>query len=282
MKCRVVIADPAKNITAFVYDSLNLSIAQALLKVDFIHTSGTDLDILKEKHIEQVGFIHASGTHLDMMGGEFCANAARSFGLLVARERAIVGNGTVRITVSGSAAPLDVFVHSEKNYAAVRIPGPKAKTILTFDGAPLPVYHFDGISHIIAPNISATSEHVLMIKASFVQQQLPVPALGVLFYDEKRDFLEPAVMVFDTNSVVFESSCGSGSAAFGVWRAETVREARISYAVVQPGGTIEVTVIKHNNKVQSIDIGGTVLLSPVIDFELHTTVSGSEEGHRVL
>lgn len=84
MKLHVVLADPAGNRTALVEEravkeSSKREISRRLLE---------DASLA----IEQVGYFRMEGAgspaHLEMMGGEFCGNAARSFGLFLAKSAA--------------------------------------------------------------------------------------------------------------------------------------------------------------------------------------------------
>jgi len=76
----VIIANPAGNITAFVLDN-NIE------KKDYIYVANKLMEIA-ELEIEQVGFVKepklGGELRLEMMGGEFCGNATRSFGLYLA------------------------------------------------------------------------------------------------------------------------------------------------------------------------------------------------------
>ncbi|MDR0710551.1 MAG: hypothetical protein LBF77_10860 [Spirochaetaceae bacterium] len=74
--------------------------------------------------------------------------------------------------------------------------------------------------------------------------------------------MTPAVYVYGTASLVFESSCGSGSAALGTWQSEGLRDGEARYAVIQPGGIIEVRALKHQGQITDLFIGGPISLSP--------------------
>jgi diaminopimelate epimerase len=87
--------------------------------------------------------------------------------------------------------------------------------------------------------------------------------LGVMFYDEAARLMVPAVYVYGTDSLVFESSCGSGSAALAVWLSRELRDVERRYEVVQPGGTIEVRVGRRGGEITGISIGGPVGLRDV-------------------
>ncbi|GHU74156.1 hypothetical protein FACS189450_14750 [Spirochaetia bacterium] len=89
-----------------------------------------------------------------------------------------------------------------------------------------------------------------------------------MFYDTQKQFMYPAVHVAATDSLVFESSCGSGSAALAAWKAAELRDgeyrcgaAPVVWMAAQPGGIIEVRVSKLGGEISSITIGGPVSLS---------------------
>ncbi|MDR0624825.1 MAG: hypothetical protein LBG10_10425 [Treponema sp.] len=273
MKYEIAVADPAKNITVFVLNHTADRVAAAR-------------EILADRSLgaEQVGFVippdRAGGIwRLEMMGGEFCGNAARSFGLFAAREQGLSGDQTVVIGMSGAAEDLPVRVNVEDGWAAVEVPGPLAVETLEFEGRLLPVYIFDGITHVIAPDIPPDKKTCARIRAgiegAFVRPSAgqfpaagqppatgqPPAALGVLFYDTAAAFMRPAVYVYGTDSLVFESSCGSGSAALAVWKTQNQGDGEGACAVRQPGGIIEARVLWRGGGVRRISIGGAVHLS---------------------
>jgi hypothetical protein len=160
----------------------------------------------------------------------------------------------------------------------VEIPGPLAAETLDFEGRPLPVYIFDGITHVIAPDIPPDEKVFARIRAGAEKKFPPVEAgqteagpplaagqilsaLGVLFYDTAAAFMRPAVYVYGTGSLVFESSCGSGSAALAVWKTQERGDGEAVCAVRQPGGLIEVQVRRQGGGIRGIRIGGPVSLS---------------------
>jgi diaminopimelate epimerase len=285
MNYEIVVADPAKNITVFVLSPAEDRAAAARkLLAD------------SELKAEQVGFVIPPARdkgiwRLEMMGGEFCGNAARSFGLFAAREQGLSGEQTVVISMSGVEKNLPVKVHVEEGWAAVEVPGPLAVETLDLEGRALRVYVFDGITHVIAPDLSPDEKICARIRAGIegafgrssagppdslgqpgsLRQPLaagqpdslrqPPAALGVLFYDTAAAFMRPAVYVYDTDSLVFESSCGSGSAALAVWKTGNAGDGETVCAVRQPGGIIDVRVRRRNGGICGLSIGGTVSLS---------------------
>jgi diaminopimelate epimerase len=291
VKLSIVRADPAGNITIFVLDqiddpALRLRAAGALLADPSLGA-------------EQVGFVippdrpPPAGTgrwRLEMMGGEFCGNAARSFGLYAARETGLRGKQEIRIGISGVPDPVPVRVDLDASTAELEMPGPRAGAVLPWEGRSLPLYFFEGITHLIAEGLSPGRDLALgLIEA--VRRTAPPPevprspdgrrsaddrrpagAWGVMFYDPARRFMRPAVYVAATDSLVFESSCGSGTAALAVYLSggppggpaggETRREWEIS----QPGGVIGVRAEIQAGKL-TLGIGGPVKLGGSVPVE---------------
>jgi diaminopimelate epimerase len=265
MSCRIVSADPAGNITIFVLDPVadgeeRACVAKALLADPSLGA-------------EQVGFVTpppegpgAEGWRLEMMGGEFCGNAARSFGLYVARETGLSGPQTVTIEISGSREPLPVRVDTGLGRAELGMPMPLAVEALEFEGRRLPAYVFEGITHLIFPEPDSVPSRELVFalrdKWRALVSPRPLPAaFGVMFWDGEKSFMRPAVYVEAAASLVFESSCGSGTAALAAWLARDLPDGESRWDVAQPGGIIEARVLKKGGVIRSISIGGAVALS---------------------
>jgi diaminopimelate epimerase len=276
MKLEVVRADPAGNITIFVLTriadpALRLRAAKALLAEPSLKA-------------EQVGFvIPPEGRpplrpwRLEMMGGEFCGNAARSFGLYLAREAGLGGKQDVPVELSGAPAPLPVHVDLDASTAGVEIPGPLSSGTLDFGGRSFPVYFFHGITHVIAEGLEPDRDLVLGLAATGGPRQKGAwhldaggpgvsHCLGVMFYDPARRFMRPAVYVAATESLVFESSCGSGTAALAAHLAGDLPGCEGRWEIAQPGGVIEARVKKQAGKIETIGIGGPVRLGTAMSF----------------
>ena len=260
----ILVADPAKNITVFILDVIeNPGERDAMVRA-----------VMADSRIkaEQVGFVippeaaigsdpDAALWRLEMAGGEFCGNAARSFGLYVAREKGLKGRSRFPVSVSGMDMPLQVEVDTEYSRAAVEMPRPVFIDTLDYCGRSLPVLVFEGITHIIAPALEPDRETFFSIKELFEKKfsgkhGFSFPALGVMFYDTDNLFMRPAVYVYSTGVLVFESSCGSGSAALGTWLSRGKQNGTVKYSISQPGGIIETEVTKKADKINLITIGG--------------------------
>jgi diaminopimelate epimerase len=262
MELNIVRADPAGNITVFVLNRLDdpaerMAAVRALLADPALQA-------------EQVGFVLPPPGHgmwrLEMMGGEFCGNAARSFGLLIAAQTGLAGAHTLMIETSGMARPLPVHIDTGAGTARAEMPGPLAETVLVCGGRRFPAYVFEGITHAIAENMEA-DERLLppllgaLEKCRLPDAPFPPDALGMMFYDTERRFMRPVVWVRSSGTTVFESSCGSGSAAMGAWKLRNLRGGEERFTLAQPGGTVEVHAVKQDGLMRRISIGGPLTLS---------------------
>lgn len=250
MKLHITLANPAGNITALVPER---EVARERRR----QVSAFLLDD-PALGVEQVGFYDEdTPPHLQMMGGEFCGNAARSFGLLLAKKRGME-EGYLDISVSGSEAPLKVHISGED--ASVHLSTVHSFSRLTLPGQEdLPVVELPGISHVIAENRPATEQALAPILGA-AKAQLSAPAVGVMFYDVQDRFLRPAVTVWEQGSTVFESSCGSGSLALALHLKKEMQNGGCSMSVAQPGGRIRVVLQKLKGELLSCKIGGEVAL----------------------
>ena len=111
-------ANPAGNITGFVVWPVYPGYRKAY--ADCIR-SQIDSDV------EQVGFIspayEGAPLRLDMMGGEFCANATRAYGLYSAGFYDTDGLVDIEVYVSGHQGTTDVIadVKNQKAYVALSL-----------------------------------------------------------------------------------------------------------------------------------------------------------------
>jgi diaminopimelate epimerase len=273
MKYNLLIADPAKNITVFVLDPVPMEKRPVLAAA-----------ILSDPALgaEQAAFVIPPGREgnrcwrLEMMGNEFCGNAARSFGLYAAGKMGLRGRHTVIIESSGASKPIPVRVDTEAGQTEAEIPGPRSVMTLDFEGRILPVCVFEGITHVLAPDLRPDRESFFTIKTAFERNAPSLPgAFGVMFAGPPADqtvtdaspaddAMTPAVYVYGTDSLVFESSCGSGSAALAVCESRLLDDGEVRYRIRQPGGIIETRVVKRAGTAVSVAIGGPVTLRELV------------------
>ncbi|TDU30116.1 diaminopimelate epimerase [Arthrobacter sp. JUb115] len=231
---------PASNTTVLVTSrhpaAHYRSIADRLLRAEHVHA-------------EQVGFILPPSSpraqaRLHMAGGEFCANAAMSLAALQAARRARSGPLELLIEASGAAQLLGCRV--EPAGAAYRcqlkMPWP-----LRIDPYPFPgvagaglVRYADAV-HLVAECDGSDPQlrgHAQQLALDLGASEA-VSVVGIMLYDPDRGQLAPLVSVPALGSLIWEGSCGSGSAALGAYLA-TKAGAPVNASVKQPGGTVQV------------------------------------------
>lgn len=229
---RYTLADPTGNITALVETPVPVS-GQPAAAAKLMEAEPT---------AEQVGFLTESGTAdvaLRMAGGEFCANATMSAAVLCAMRSGLTA-GTVTVQASGTAklVTVDVAAANALWQGVVHMPRPlRAEDVRFSDGQTCPVVTFDGICHVILEN--ETPERAAEALAKRRCAQLGAPALGLMFWDSAQGLLTPLVYVPKADTLFWENSCGSGTAAVGAWAAKTSGQP-VRLAVRQPGGTLEI------------------------------------------
>ncbi|MBQ6402388.1 MAG: hypothetical protein IJI27_00650 [Oscillospiraceae bacterium] len=235
------IFDPTGNITALVEEAVDVS-RQPSVAADIMQ---------KHSNVEQVGFVSLDGDlpALRMAGGEFCGNASMSAAALFALEQNLPLPTTVKLSVSGALEP--VAVHLERREgeifcAAVRMPPARSVQKQTFAFADvsddLTAVRLDGISHILiepeSPFFALLADH--SAAESAVRQwseALNADGLGLMFVSGNS--LTPLVFVPGCDTVFWETSCASGTAAAGMALAAETGE-KIDRSFTEPGGTLRV------------------------------------------
>ena len=248
----ILFADPAGNLTAIVRHAAleeRLALAKSVLEAGIA---------------EQVGFevppVCGGCGRLEMMGGEFCGNAVRSFGFLKAAERWTGGRHTMEVEISGAAQPVSVTVDLGSGTAFARMPLPLGLEECEVAGAAYPLVRMEGIIHLIAEDTAPSEAFVEQALAAVAR--LSPEAFGVMFLQE--DSLTPAVWVRETQSLVWEGSCGSGSLACGWYRTQKrlpMPDGEVRCAFLQRGGVIETAFCVENGKIAVCCMGGPVSIS---------------------
>jgi histidine racemase len=269
MELNFVKVNPSGNTTVLILDPLPRTLyAHVASKV----MKGTSLAA------EQVGFIEpatmpGSLGRLQMMGGEFCGNASRGFAawLIDRNDPGIhlaegVVTTEVPIEVSGHGGVLKAIANIElsgKHIYSVAISMPLPRWVK--QGASAEGKHdytlvgFEGIVHAVVWNRAGSKEQFDSIRADVERQEGVVDCLGVMFYSEETRFLTPVVHVREVGSLVWESSCGSGSVAVAAALANRDRKSVEGLRLSQPGGVIRADVTWQGRVVEA-GISGDVAI----------------------
>lgn len=276
-KLDIQIADPSGNITIFVRTPVERRHYQQVagqLLADEDYGAEQVAFILSDSFSSQnpsAGVIDGS---MEMCGLEFCGNASRAFGLMLARDAGETGQVTKRIRVSGCEEPLTVELDMETSRAKIRMPDPLSCEVQ----GDRTVVDLGGILHIIveAPKTEGGStekqqtemEQIFGKIRSEVYRTMDPPALGVMFWDSAEKKLTPVVYVKEVETVYFEGSCGSGTTACAAAFSMGKPDGTYSWSIPQPAGIIDVTAEVKDGRAQAIYIDSQVKLGEIMTAEV--------------
>ena len=246
MKLNVLRADPAGNITLFVLDPVEKS-----RRADV----AAQLMAVPEYKAEQVGFVcnpqEGGDGRMEMMGGEFCGNATRAFGLLTAKKMGAPAH--VRIETSGCDHIVTVDTDLAAGTSRAEMPLPQWLKNVEFAGHKGTLVHLGGIAHLVLENVEPSK--AVFDQAEPLFQDIPgLDAYGVIF--------------LDTNTLVWEGSCGSGSLASALAQSRDMADGTFSRSYIQPAGTVTATAVREGGKVVKTYIGGPVTLGEPFETEV--------------
>lgn len=254
MKLKVLRADPAGNITLFVLDPVPKG-DRAALAARLMALHGSD--------VEQIGFVcsplHDTAGRLEMAGGEFCGNAARAFGMLLASRQG--GADQVQVEVSGCVRPVTVKIHWPRHAAQAEMPLPREVRPVQIGDRPGTVVDLTGIAHLVVEDVPPSLEFFQRAEPLFADIS-GLEAYGVIFLDRASGTMTPLVKVPAAGTLVWEGSCGSGSLAAAVAQSQNAPDGPFVRSYVQPAGTVEAAVVRRKGEVVSAYIGGPVILDP--------------------
>ncbi len=197
-----------------------------------------------ELDCEQAGYVDLERRELRMAGGEFCVNATRALGALLAMDAARRGRACGRCTARVSGWPGEVEL-------LVRGACPEWQVTAVLDLPPCPVQDLgDGLSLVRLPGIShLLAGPVVTLPAGPLRERalelitahglLGEAACGVVWWSCQADgglAIRPVVRVRDVDTLYEETSCGSGSLALAVLAADRGRGN--GFDVLQPGGDV--------------------------------------------
>lgn len=271
MKLNFIKVNPTENMTVLILDTLPRASYASVAK-----------KIMGYNHIfaEQVGFIEQPETpqaggyaRLQMMGGEFCGNATRALAATLAYRGHLMttenASQVLSLEVSGAAAMVNCRVEktAEEHIFRVAIEMPLASCLvkqkLTVAGKnyPITTVYFAGICHVIvnARHVgTSTADKIAFFDVVKGELKASIEdAIGLMFYDEQQQFIEPLVYVKSTDSLIWERGCGSGTTAVAVMLAHQ-QEQSVMIDLNQPGGVLSVAATWENNKVSAIELDGVV------------------------
>ena len=219
-----------------------------------------------DQDVEQVGFIspayEGAPLRMDMMGGEFCANATRAYGLYSASFYDTDGLVDIEVYVSGHEGTTDVIADVKNQKAYVALDAPIGREKLTIDGKDCTLIKLPGISHLV---VEEEEDKEFVNKAlEVLKKDHKDEAYGVLFFDKEKLEMIPYVYVEGSETLFRESSCGSGTIAVVNYLEDDIAKLDEDYkiSIKNPAGELEVFVYEFEDG-KKFCVGGKVELSEV-------------------
>lgn len=251
IKYRLV--NPTGNITALVESEISVE----------KQPEAAEWIMWREPSCEQVGFISAgteeSDITLRMAGGEFCGNATMSAAVYYCEKSGLLidESKTVLVKVIGTKEPVEVVVTRIGNNYTGTVKMPRALKIsdelFSFEGHTYkyPVVAFAGISHIIAEDSMSIymAERVVKLWCDKLKTQ----GLGLMMVNNEKTKVQPLVYVKNPETLVWESSCASGTTAVGAYFAKQEKK-DVEYSFKEPGGILTIKATKEGD----LYLSGTV------------------------
>lgn len=242
---------------------------------------------------EQVGYVSLDGHYprLDMMGGEFCGNASRSLAALLAlnKDKRLVEKDEClwgEISVSGVDRNLKFKVSKsgDRFDSWVEMPIQSDDECVKQIKSGLSIVYLDGITHILLDqcifpfpscNYKEAAEGIRMDMGLDSEE-----AVGCIWYSREKEKwqIRPVVWVRGTNSTYYETACGSGTTALGLYLAKEGRK-NIRCEIGQPSGQTISAEVQYNtvlHKYKSAWIGGEVSIISFGELLINQERKGAE------
>lgn len=222
-------------------------------------------------HAEQVGFVQQPSTpgacaRLHMAAGEFCGNACMSLAVLNASGQALGRAGRTQVVLESSGAQGPVRCEVERRdtdyYCHLRMPLPRGVEAFApagFSQHPSTLVTYNDAIHVVVEtervdeDTRASAERL----AADLARTSQTPLVAVMVYTPATGRLAPLTYLPSLGSLIWENSCGSGTASVGVHLARTGPPST-SAAVTQPGGSMWVGATHEHGRVTDLQIAGSV------------------------
>lgn len=260
MDCHFVKMNPSGNTTIFVTTPVPQEERAALSQ-----------RLMEETNLaaEQVGFLsegkrRKADLFVSMMGGEFCGNAVRAAAAWQLFCERKAGGSAEAADYDVACTGIDRNVHCRARLVSESVFDVAGEMPLPVDAESMKIAGleawnivFPGICHFcfVSKEMPSAAKKEEIIDLILEACRETAEAVGILFYDGNR--LDPFVYVQETDTLVNESSCGSGTAALAA--ALAIEEGHaVHIEAAQKGGLIYADAELAEGRVTGLSIGGTV------------------------
>lgn len=226
---------------------------------------------------EQAGFVDLQARNLRMAGGEFCVNASRAVGALLACEEERAQDAAApqapaqtaqaarqyEISVSGWQSPVRLLVRGGlplwQVEAVLRLPD----VFIECQANGICLVRLPGICHLLLDARTHGHPEDYHAAAALLRERYDLEqeeAVGVIWWQVLQGQLDmlPLVHVRDTRTDYLESACGSGALALALSRFKS--NGGNHFSIMQPGGSpLEVRLFSEDG-ISMAGVNGPVAL----------------------
>ena len=237
---------------------------------------------------EQAGFVHLAQGKLRMAGGEFCVNASRAVGALLACTAQCANPQQGLLEGLAPAAPQTACATPAVNperIDEIQVSGWHSPVRLRTRGT-APLWQVEALLQLPACSITTVEEGAHLVRlpgichlllggpahplpddcyaaAAQMRQRYNLesePAAGVIWWRECQGQLDmlPLVHVRDAGTTFLENACGSGALALALRLARS--GARRVFSIMQPGGSALDVRLFTENGAETAGVDGPVAL----------------------
>lgn len=114
-----------------------------------------------------------------------------------------------------------------------------------------------GIIHFIVDDKKVLDRDRVYQRIKALLDRTSYEAFDLMFYNFEDNFLIPLVYVKATDSLYWEMSCASGTAALGSYLAYR-ENSSLKKKIPQPGGLLEVEVLLREGKIEELYLDGPI------------------------
>ena len=250
---RYVILNPSGNLTALVTEWGGAE-------------DETEITAYLMRESEQVAYLDPPSqpgalARIRLMGGEFCGNAAMAAAGWLVRDRLRNGEKmTVPVEVSGAQGVLFCRICGlEEGFeGTVEMPRVLGIRSCKIDGISLTEVRMEGITHLIRENREPLEKGKAEALLKAFAEKTEEEAAGLLDRNPETGFMRPLVYVCGSGTLVWESACGSGTAAIGALEAWRKGNGKAETQVKQPGGVLRAEAVSERGFITEVQITGVV------------------------
>ena len=215
---------------------------------------------------EQVAYLEPPAepgalARIRLMGGEFCGNAAMASAGWLIRDRLRAGlEMTVPIEVSGAQGVLFCRIRGLEEGFEGTVEMPRVLSVCPAEigGISLTRVRMEGITHLIREAREPLEPRRAEALLTGFAEESGAEAAGLMDRNPETGFMKPLVYVRGSHTLVWETACGSGTAAVGAAEAWRRGSGTVMTAVPQPGGILRAEARAEQGTVTEIRITGRV------------------------